>query len=142
MDENTTNNVDESASKEVEESFGGGSYYFFSIQDPNPDNSVYENGEKFTVAMLNQKDPTLLVHGGKYANMKEIELENLLPFAFPYGTGTPKQKQPNCVSFKACIQHTTLYAFGHAPIYEGRCDFGDESHIWSSNLIPKRRYDK
>jgi len=104
MDENTTNNVDESASKEVEESFGGGSYYFSSIQDPNPDNSVYENGEKFTVAMLNQKDPTLLVHGGKYANMKEIELENLLPFAFPYGTGTPKQKRPNCVSFKACIQ--------------------------------------
>ena len=36
--------------------------------------------------------------------MQEIELENLLPFAFPYGVGNPKQKRPNCVSFKACIQ--------------------------------------
>ena len=45
MDEDTTNNLDESASKEVEESFGGGSYYFSSIQDPNPDNSVYEKEE-------------------------------------------------------------------------------------------------
>ena len=54
MDEDTTNNVDESASKEVEKSFAGGSYHFSSPQDPNPDNSVYENGEKFTVAMLNQ----------------------------------------------------------------------------------------
>lgn len=104
MDEDTTNNVDESASKEVEESFAGGNYYFSSPQDPNPDNSVYENGEKFTVAMLNQANPTLLVYGGKYANMAEIELENLLPFAFPYGTGTPKQKRPNRVSFQACIQ--------------------------------------
>ena len=70
MDEDTTNNHDESASKEVEESFGGGSYYFSSIQDPNPDNSVYKNREKFTVAMLNQANPTLLVHGGKYVNMQ------------------------------------------------------------------------
>ena len=104
MDEDTTNNLDQSASKDVEESFGGGSYYFSSIQDPNPDNSVYESGEKFTVAMLNQANPTLLVYGGKYANMAEIELENLLPFAFPYGVGTPKQKRPNRVSFQACIK--------------------------------------
>ena len=89
--------------------------------------------------MLNQKDPTLLVHGGKYANMKEIELENLLPFAFPYGTGTPKQKRPNCVSFKACIQrYMRLAMLG----FEGQCDFSDESQVWLPNLIPKRRYDK
>ena len=28
----------------------------------------------------------------------------MLPFAFPYGVGTPKQKRPNHVSFQACIQ--------------------------------------
>ena len=95
VEEDTTNNTDESASSEVEESYGGGSYYFSSANDPNNDNSVYENPEKSTVAMLNQANPTLLVYGGKYANMKEIELENLLPFAFPYGVGTPKQKWPN-----------------------------------------------
>ena len=104
IDEDTTNNVDQSVSKDIEESFGGGSYYFSSAQDPNPDNSVYENGERFTVAMLNQANPTLLVYGGKYVNVREMELENLLPFAFPYGVGTPKQKRPNHVSFQACIQ--------------------------------------
>ena len=59
MDEDTTNNLDESASKEVEESFGGGSYHFSSVQDPNPDNSVYENGEKFTMAMLKKQSRLL-----------------------------------------------------------------------------------
>ena len=46
----------------------------------------------------------LLVYGGKYANMRELDLENLLPFAFPYCLGTPKQKRPQRVSFEACIQ--------------------------------------
>ncbi len=86
MDEDTTNNLDQSVSKEVEESFGGGTYYFPSIQDPNLNNFVYKNGEKFTVAMLNKANPTLL-----YTNMAESVLKNLLPFAFPYGVGIPKQ---------------------------------------------------
>ena len=92
MDEETINTFDQSVSREVEESFGGGSYYFFSAQDPNPDNTVYQNGEKFTVAMLNQSTPSPLVYGGKYATMTNIELEKFLPFAFFYGIGTPKQK--------------------------------------------------
>ncbi len=70
----------------------------------NPVNSVYKNGEKFTVAMINQANPTLLVYRGNYTNMAEIELKNLLPFEFSYGVGTPKQKRPNRVSFQACIQ--------------------------------------
>ena len=45
VDKDTTNTVDQSASKQVEESFGGGLYYFTTAQDPTPDNSVYENGE-------------------------------------------------------------------------------------------------
>ena len=64
--------------------------------------------------MFNQANPTLLVYGGKYTNMAEIELENLLPFAFPYGVGTPKQKRPNRVSFQACIQrymHLAMHQF-------------------------------
>ena len=56
------------------------------------------------MTMLNQDAPTLLVYGGKYTNMKELALENLLPFAFPYGLGTPKQKRPVQVSFEMCIQ--------------------------------------
>ena len=104
VDEETQNNTDQSAKPDVEDRFVGGSYYFSSAQDPNPDNSVYENSNNFTVAMLKQTTPTLLVYGGKYANMVELDLENLLPFAFPYGVGTPKQKRPHHVSFQACIQ--------------------------------------
>ena len=55
--------------------------------------------------MLNQANPTLLVYGGMYTNMAEIELKNPLPFAFPYGVGNAKQKLLNRVSFQACIQH-------------------------------------
>ena len=55
--------------------------------------------------MLNQATPTLLVYGGKYATMAKIELNKLLPFAFPYGIRTPKQKRPNRVSLQAYIQH-------------------------------------
>ena len=103
-DKETKNNTDDSVSPEVEESFCGGSYHFSTAQDPNADNSVYENGDDFTVAMLNEATPTLLVSGGKYANMKEIDLESLLPFAFPYGVGTPKQKWPVRLSYQSCIQ--------------------------------------
>ena len=53
--------------------------------------------------MLNQATPTLLVYGGKYATMTELELEKLLPFAFPHGIGTPKQHRPNRVSFQAFL---------------------------------------
>jgi len=92
MDEETINTFDQSVSREVEESFGGGSYYFSTAQDPNPDKYVYQNCERFTVAMLNQASPTLLVFRGKYATITKTELEILSPFAFPYGIGTPKQK--------------------------------------------------
>ena len=77
---------------------------FSSAQDPKPNNSVYATETDFTMAMLNQTAPALLVYGGKYANMKELALENLLPFAFLYGLGTPKQKRPQKTSFEACIR--------------------------------------
>jgi hypothetical protein len=45
----------------------------------------------------------LLVYRGKYATMTKIGHENLLTFAFSCGIGTPKQKQPNQVSFQTCM---------------------------------------
>ena len=71
------------------------------------------------MAMLNQTAPALLVYGGKYANMKELALENLLPFAFPYGLGTPKQKRPQKISFEACIRrymHLAMCQFMHGDV--------------------------
>ena len=104
QDNDVINNTDPSIDRKTEETFVGGSYIFSSAQDPKPNNSVYATDTDFTMAMLNQAAPTLLVYGGKYANMKELALENLLPFVFPYGLGTPKQKRPQHVSFEACIQ--------------------------------------
>ena len=43
MAEETTNNIAQSVSKEIEESFCGGSYYFSTAQDPNPDNFEYQS---------------------------------------------------------------------------------------------------
>ncbi|KAL7525509.1 hypothetical protein ACHAXR_005955, partial [Thalassiosira sp. AJA248-18] len=54
--------------------------------------------------MLNESNPKLLVYGGNYAKMGEIKVENLLPFAFPFGMGGPKSKRPTRVSFELCLQ--------------------------------------
>jgi len=56
------------------------------------------------MAMLKQKTPTLLVYGGKYASEKELAIEKMLPFAFPYGIGTPKGRRPLKVSIESCLQ--------------------------------------
>jgi hypothetical protein len=48
--------------------------------------------------------PTLLALGGTYANNVEMNVENILPFAFPFGIGGPKMKLRVKVSLKLCIQ--------------------------------------
>jgi hypothetical protein len=48
--------------------------------------------------------PTLLALGRTYANNVEICVENMLPFAFPFGIGGPKMKRKVKVSLKLCIQ--------------------------------------
>jgi hypothetical protein len=48
--------------------------------------------------------PTLLALGGTYANNVEINVENILPFAFPFGIGGQKMKRKVKLSLKLCIQ--------------------------------------
>ena len=48
--------------------------------------------------------PTLLALGGTYANNVEMQLENVLPFAFPFGIGGPKMNRRVKVSLELCIQ--------------------------------------
>lgn len=43
--------------------------------------------------MINRSAPTLLAIGGQYAKSNEIKVENVLPFAFPYGIGGPKMNR-------------------------------------------------
>ena len=102
--EETTNNTDKAVNPSVEDKFEGGSYYFSTGQDPQPQSSVYGTNKEFTLAMLKDEKPTLLVYGGDYKKSTELRIEDLLPFAFPYGLGGPKSKRPTSVSFESCIQ--------------------------------------
>jgi hypothetical protein len=56
------------------------------------------------MAMMNRSAPTLLVSGGNYANARELRVEDVLSFAFPFGIGGPKMKRRANVSTVACIQ--------------------------------------
>ncbi len=42
--------------------------------------------------MFQRSTPTLLAYGGTYANVNDIPIKNILPFAFPVGIGGPKMK--------------------------------------------------
>jgi len=41
---------------------------------------------------MKRSAPTLLALGWTYANNVEMNVENILPFAFPFGIGGPKMK--------------------------------------------------
>ena len=83
-DKQSKHNSDKSVNPEVEESLEGGSYFLSTAQEPMPGTLVYRIDASFTVAILNNEKPKLLVYGGNYVNMRELMCENLLPFVFPY----------------------------------------------------------
>jgi hypothetical protein len=84
--------------------YEGGTYYFSSAQDPSESTSVYGSSERFALAMIQRSAPTLLAYGGNYANINDVPIENILPFAFPFGIGGPKMKRRMQVSLELCIQ--------------------------------------
>ena len=45
-----------------------------------------------------------MAYGGTYANITDVPIENILPFAFPFGIGGPKMKRRVKVSLQLCIQ--------------------------------------
>ena len=53
---------------------------------------------------MKRSAPTLLALGGTYANNVEMNVENILPFAFPFGIGGPKMNRKVKVSLELCIQ--------------------------------------
>jgi hypothetical protein len=65
---------------------------------------VFKTSDRFALAMMKRSAPTLLTYGGNYATMKNLRVENVLPFAFPYGIGGPKMKRRVPVSDENCIQ--------------------------------------
>jgi hypothetical protein len=103
-DPKARNNTDNPTNDTVETNVEGGTYFFSSTQDPSENTLAYGSTDRFALAMFNCSAPTLLAYGGTYTNNVEIKVENILPFAFPFGIGGPKMKQRVKVSLELCIQ--------------------------------------
>jgi hypothetical protein len=103
-DPETRNNTDDPANVALEANYEGGTFVFSSAQDPSEDTSAYGSSDRFAIAIMNRCALTLLASGGTYANNVEMNVENILPFAFPFCVGGPKMKRRVQVSFELCIQ--------------------------------------
>jgi len=103
-DDPTKNNTDDPCDKTLEGNYEGGTYYFSTAQDPSQHTSVYGSSEIFALAMFQRSAPTLLAYGGTYAKNTDMKIENILPFAFPFGIGGPKMERRVKVSLEVCIQ--------------------------------------
>ncbi len=104
-DQETNNNTDESVNVNMETNIESGTYFFPSAQEPSDTTSVYSSSDKFAPAMFQHSAPTLLAYGGTYANIKEMNIENILPIAFPFGIGGLKMKRKVKFSHELYIQH-------------------------------------
>ena len=104
-DSETKNNTDHPVNASLETTYEGGTFFFSSAQEPSEGKSVYDSTDKFAFAIMKRCAPTLLALGGTYANNVEMQIENILPFAFPFGIGGPKMKRRVKVSLQQCIQH-------------------------------------
>ena len=65
---------------------------------------MYGSSDIFALAIFQHSAPTLLAYGGTYAKNADMKIENILPFAFPFGIGGPQMKQRVKVSLELCIQ--------------------------------------
>ena len=103
-DEATGDNTAHSMNSKVEDQYLGGTYYLSTAQDPSYKTSVFEDAKKFARAYFGDETPTLLTTGGNYANMKDLKVEDVLPFAFPFGLGGPGGPRRTPISPEACFQ--------------------------------------
>eukprot|EP00984_Skeletonema_dohrnii_P016910 scaffold7595_cov74-Skeletonema_dohrnii-CCMP3373.AAC.3 len=107
VDEETPNNTDQEHDQELEKEFAvaGATFHFTSAHEPQDDTGIYESNQKFVKAMIDRTMPTLLVSGGKYADMRELQLEDVCPLQFPWGQGGPKVKRRTHISVLECYRH-------------------------------------
>ncbi len=103
-DSETRNNTDHPVNESLETTYEGGTFFFSSAQDPLEGKSVYDSTDRFAFAIMKRCAQTLLTLGRTYANNVEMNVENILPFAFPFGIGGSKMKRKVKVSLKLCIQ--------------------------------------
>jgi hypothetical protein len=103
-DNPTKNNTDDPCDTALETNYEGGTYFFSCAQDPSQHTSVYGSSDTFALALFQRSAPTLLAYGGTYAKNTDMKIENILPFAFPFGIGGPKMERRVNVSLELCIQ--------------------------------------
>jgi hypothetical protein len=76
--------------------------------------------DEFAIAMFKQQSsPSLVVSGGTYVNLREMEVADVQPFAFPFGNGGPNMKRRVPVSPEVSIQHylrLSLKQFMESPV--------------------------
>jgi hypothetical protein len=114
----TKNNTDNPTDKTVEANYEGWTYYFSTAHGPSQHASVYGSSDIFALAMFQPSVPTLLAYGGTNAKNADMKIENILPFAFPFGIGGSKMEQRVKVSLELCIQvymHLSLGQFMEGP---------------------------
>lgn len=94
----------ETGNSEEERIFGGGTYYFSSAHTPSSYRGVFQSTKEFASALLKNHSPQLFIYGGDRVRPHEADLEDILPLAFPFGTGGPKFKRRVKVSVDQCIR--------------------------------------
>ena len=92
-DKESHNNTDKAVNVGLEDRYGGGTFYFSSAQDPTSRTACCDTESDFTIVMVDRTAPTLLAVGGNYAKSHEMGVENVIPFAFPWGIGGPNMKR-------------------------------------------------
>ena len=111
-DRDTNNNTDTSIDVNVETNIENATYHFSSAQEPTESTSVYGCMDKFAAAMLQRSPPSVLVSGGNFANIREMNIEDVLPFSFPFGLGGMNMTRQVKVSDALCIQHYMKLSLG------------------------------
>lgn len=117
-DSENNNNTDKSINEEIENNMECGTFHFSTAQNPSSKTSVFRTEDKFAMNLLNESMPTLLTYGGTYANSQETNIENILPCAFPFGSGGIQAIRPVKISPELVIKHymrLSLPQFMEAP---------------------------
>ena len=90
QEDDNENSTEDPVDPTLECKIQGKRYYFSSkAQNLTQDNSVFDNTEDFVEAMLTSTAPTMLMYGGNYLRGQKINLEDMFPIQFSFGSGGP-----------------------------------------------------
>ena len=103
----TVHNTDEEGDPDLECREEPGTYYFSGAGDHHSGTSIFGSDRSFASALWSKRSaPTLLVYGGRHATHQEYSrLENVMPLAFPFGSGTPTSMRRTPVAPEVVMQH-------------------------------------